>query len=128
MPKYLVETIDFFRMRYVVECDSAEHAKDVVTMKEVEEFSQLYLDETITSTRVIDDAEYLRIFDEDNDYLKEWSEEQKFKYVHKADYDTPEPDMKELDPDLRDWEYDGLGIKVWKGTMQCYEVENNGTE
>ena len=128
MPKYLVETIDFFRMRYVVECDSPEHAKDVVTMKEVEEFSQLYLDETITSTRVIDDAEYLRIFDEDNDYLKEWSEEQKFKYVHKVDYDTPEPDMKELDPDLRDWEYDGLGIKVWKGTMQYYEAENNGTE
>ena len=86
MPKYLVETIDFFRMRYVVECESAEHAKDIVTMKEVEEFSQLYLDETITSTRIIDDAEYLRMFDEDNDYLKAWPEEQKFKYVHKVDY------------------------------------------
>jgi hypothetical protein len=85
MPKYLVETIDFFRMRYVVECDSLEHAKDVVTMKETEEFSQLHLDETITSTRVIDDAEYLRIFDEDNDYLKAWPEEQKFKYVHKVE-------------------------------------------
>jgi hypothetical protein len=128
MPKYLVETIDMFRMRYVVECDSLEHAKDVVTMKETEEFSQLHLDETITSTRVIDDAEYLRIFDEDNDYLKDWSEEDKFKYVHKVDYDTPKPDMKELDPDLRDWEYDGLGIKVWKGTNNRYEVENNGTE
>jgi hypothetical protein len=88
MPKYLVETIDFFRMRYVVECESAEHAKDVVTMKEAEEFSQLHLDETITSARVIDDAEYLRIFDEDNDYLKEWSEEQKFNYVHEVEYGT----------------------------------------
>ena len=88
MPKYLVETIDMFRMRYVVECDSLEHAKDVVTMKETEEFSQLHLDETITSTRVIDDTEYLRIFDEDNDYLKEWSEEQKFNYVHKVEYGT----------------------------------------
>ena len=128
MPKYLVETVDFFRMRYVVECESAEHAKDVVTMKEAEEFSQLHLDETITSTRVINDIEYLRMFDEDNDYLKDWSEEQKFNYVHEVVYDTPKPDMKELDPDLRDWEYDGLGIKVWKGTMQRYEVENNGTE
>ena len=128
MPKYLVETIDFFRMRYVVECESAEHAKDVVTMKEAEEFSQLYLDETITSTRVIDDAEYLRLFDEDNDYLKEWSEEQKFKYVHEVVYDTSNPSMKELDPDQRDWEYDGCGVKVWKVTMQRYEVENNGTE
>ena len=128
MPKYLVETVDFFRMRYVVECESAEHAKDVVTMKEAEEFSQLHLDETITSTRVINDIEYLRMFDEDNDYLKDWSEEQKFNYVHEVVYDTPKPDMKELDPDLRDWEYDGLGIKVWKGTNNRYEVENNGTE
>jgi DNA-binding GntR family transcriptional regulator len=85
MPKYLVETIDMFRMRYVIECESAEHAKDVVTMKEAEEFSQLHLDETIGYARVIDDAEYLRLFDEDNDYLKEWSEEQKFKYVHKVE-------------------------------------------
>ena len=117
-----------FRMRYVIECESAEHAKDVVTMKEAEEFSQLYLDETITSTRVIDDAEYLRLFDEDNGYLKDWSEEQKFKYVHEVVYDTPNPSMKELDPDQRDWEYDGCGVKVWKGTMQRYEVENDGTE
>ena len=122
MPKYLVETIDMFRMRYVVECESAEHAKDVVTMKETEEFSQLHLDETITSTRVIDDAEYLCMFDEDNDYLKDWSEEQKFKYVHEVVYDTPNPNMKKLDPDLRDWEYDGLGNKVWNGTMKSYDT------
>ena len=128
MPKYLVETIDMFRMRYVIECESADDAKDIVTFKEAEEFSQLYLDETITSTRVIDDAEYLRVFDEDNDYLREWSEEQKFKYVHEVVYDTPNPSMKELDPDQRDWEYDGCGVKVWKGTMQRYEVENDGTE
>ena len=127
MPKYLVETVDFFRMRYVIECESAEHAKDVVTMKEAEEFSQLHLDETITSTRIIDDAEYLRLFDEDNAYLKDWSEEQKFNYVHEVNYDTAKPDMKELDPDLRDWEYDGCGVKVWKGTMDLYDVENNGT-
>ena len=81
MPKYLVETISVFRMRYVVECESADHAKDVVTMNEAEEFSQLHLDELITSAREIDDAEYLRLFDEDNDYLESWSEEQKFKFV-----------------------------------------------
>lgn len=88
MPKYLVETISSHRMRYVIECESVEHAKDTVTMEEAEEFSQLHLGETITSTRVIDDAEYLRLFDQDNDYLKAWPEEQKFKYVHEVDYDT----------------------------------------
>ena len=121
MPKYLVETISMFRIRYVVDCKSAEHAKDTVTMNEVEEFSQLHIDEMITSARVIDDAEYLRTFDEDNDYLKEWSEEQKFKYVHEVDYDTPNVDLKELDPDQREWEYDGCGAKVWKGTNVRYE-------
>ena len=82
MPKYLVETISMFRMRYVVECESADHAKDVVTMNEAEELSQLHLDELITSAREIDDAEYLRLFDEDNDYLKDWDEERKFKFVN----------------------------------------------
>lgn len=128
MPKYLVETVDMFRMRYVIECESAEHAKDAVTMKEVEEFTQLHLDETIISARTIDDAEYLRLFDEDNNYLKDWPEEDKFKYVHEVIYDIPTTDLKELDPDQREWEYDGGGSKVWKGTMQSYEVENNGTE
>jgi hypothetical protein len=97
-------------------------------MNEAEEFSQMHIDELVTSARVIDDAEYLRMFDEDNDYLKGWSEEQKFNYVHEVNYDTSNPDMKELDPSQRDWEYDGGGVKVWKGTMQRYEVENNGTE
>ena len=86
MPKYLVETISIHRIRYVVECETAEHAKDCVTMNEAEEFSQLHIDEMITSTRVIDDLEYLLLFDEDNPYLKDWDEEHKFKYVYKVDY------------------------------------------
>lgn len=87
MPKYLVETISMHRIRYVVECESAERAKDTVTLNETEEFSQLHIDELITSAREIDDAEYVRVFDEDNDYLSGWSEEEKFKYVHVLDYD-----------------------------------------
>ena len=85
MPKYLVETISVHRIRYVVECENVNDAKDTVTMEEVDEFSQMHIDEMITSAREIDDAEYLRVFDEDNDYLREWSDEQKFKYVHKEE-------------------------------------------
>lgn len=88
MPKYLVETISMFRIRYVVECDSAEHAKDEVVMKmgELSEFSQLHLDEMITSAREIDKTEYLRLFDEDNDYLKEWDDDHKLSWINKVDY------------------------------------------
>ena len=90
MPKYLVETVSIFRMRYVVEANNASDAKDEVTMNndgQLHEFSQLHIDEMITSTREIDLAEYLRLFDEDNDYLQDWDEEQKLNWVNVIDYD-----------------------------------------
>ena len=87
MPKYLVDCVSMYRMRYVVECESAEHAADTVVCEEADEFSQLHLGETISSIREIDDAEYLRVFNEDNDYLQSWTDEQKFKFVHKVNYD-----------------------------------------
>jgi len=90
MPKYLVETVSVFRMRYVVEANNASDAKDEVTMNDdgkLREFSQMHVDEMITSTREIDRAEYLRLFDEDNDYLQDWDEEQKLQFLNVIDYD-----------------------------------------
>lgn len=87
MPKYLVETISYFRHRYVIDCEEGDHAFDAVFNEEADEMSQLHIDESIISTREIDDTEYLRVFDEDNDYLREWTDEQKFKFVHKVNYD-----------------------------------------
>ena len=89
MPKYLVETVSVFRMRYVVEAKNASDAKDEVTMcvsEDLKEFSQLHVDEMITSTREIDKAEYLRLFDEDNVYLKDWDEDQKLQFVNVLNY------------------------------------------
>jgi hypothetical protein len=89
MPKYLVETISVFRMRYVIEANSAADAKNEVTTNvgELAEFSQHHVDELVTTAREIDDAEYLRQFDEDNEYLKDWTEGQKFSFVNAIDYD-----------------------------------------
>jgi len=122
MPQYLVETVSMFRMRYVIEANNAQHAKDEVTTNEGQlyEFSQLHVDEMITSVREIDQAEYLRQFDEDNEYLKEWTDEDKLSFVNVVNYST-NPVLKEIDPSQRDWEYDGCGIKVWKGTMERYD-------
>jgi len=122
MPQYLVETVSMFRMRYVIEANNAEHAKDEVTTNEGQlyEFSQLHVDEMITSVREIDQSEYLRQFDEDNEYLKEWADEDKLSFVNVVNYST-NPVLKEIDPSQRDWEYDGCGIKVWKGTMERYD-------
>ena len=89
MPKYLVETVSVFRMRYVVEAENESHARDEVTMSvgdDFKEFSQLHIDEMITSTREIDTTEYLRLFDEDNVYLNDWDEDQKLDFVNVINY------------------------------------------
>lgn len=89
MPKYMVETISMFRIRYVIEAECADHAKDEVTMNNdgnLREFSQYHVDEMITSTREIDREEYLRMFDEDNDYLAGWDEDQKLDFINVIDY------------------------------------------
>lgn len=92
MAKYLVETISMFRMRYVIEANNADDAKDEVTMNNdsgvLREFSQYHLDEVITSAREIDRGEYLRMFNEDNDYLQDWDEDQKLTFVNVIDYDS----------------------------------------
>jgi hypothetical protein len=88
MPKYLVETVSLFRIRYVIEANEASHAADEVVMNNIDnEFSQKHLDEIITSTREITDEEYLKLFDEDNQYIMQWDEDSKFKFVHKVNYD-----------------------------------------
>lgn len=90
MAKYLVETISMFRMRYVIEAQDETHACDEVTMNNdgsLSEFSQLHLDEIISSSREISDEEYLALFDRDNDYLSGWTDEQKFSFVNEIDYD-----------------------------------------
>ena len=96
MPKYLVDTISMFRLRYVIECKEEEHALDEVTWVTAggevdldvwQEFSQQHIGENIISSREITDEEYLDLFDKDNDYLKEWTIEQKMKFVNTVDYD-----------------------------------------
>ena len=81
----LVECVSTFRMRYVIEVPAGkkEWAMDTVVMNEAEELSQEHLGEQIVSHRVISEDEYLRIFDEDNDYLKSWDDNQKFRMIHR---------------------------------------------
>ena len=91
---FLVETVSIFRQRYVVEAKNAEHAQDEVVIATTgdydenwKEFSQHHVDECITSTRELTQEKYLKLFDQDNDYLKSWSTEQKLNFINKIDYE-----------------------------------------
>lgn len=88
----MIETVSMFRMRYVVEARSEEHAMDEVTMHaaggeyELREFSQNHMDEVISSGRELTQEQYMELFDKDNHYLKSWTEEQKLAFINKIDY------------------------------------------
>ena len=92
-PEYVVVTcISSFRQRYVIPVDELQAlnpdapvdpawALDCVTMEEVKEFSQRHVGEQIIDAQVVKEAEILQFFDADNDYLAEWSEEQKLEWI-----------------------------------------------
>ena len=77
----LVETISFFRMRYIIDTDNDDWAADTFVMEEAKEFSQKHIDENIISIRTVDKEEVLRMFDEDNDYLIDIPEERKMSFI-----------------------------------------------
>ena len=91
----LVETLSQYRVRYVIEIDdndldsvAVEHALNIFSQDDysyidIVEFSQLHLGEIDLSSREISKDEYLRLFNEDNDYLKTWTETQKLGFINK---------------------------------------------
>jgi len=95
MKKYiLVDAISSFRIRYAVsvpadfdDVKAKEWAGDSVTCEDVEEFSQEHIGEQISSMRILSEEELLAQFDEDNDYLRPWSNELKLQNVYDLDKD-----------------------------------------
>lgn len=96
MPLYVVETIQTFRHKYVIDCKDVSHALDTVAMEEASEFSQMYLGEQIISSREITRDEYHRMnmaidqqFGDGTSYRPEtgspWMGE---KLIHVVNYDT----------------------------------------
>jgi hypothetical protein len=91
--KYAIVTaISSYRMRYAIPIEDLQNlnkdakvelewAADAVTCNEVEEFSQLWLGEQIIDVQELDEEQILELFDKDNDYLKNWSRDQKLNHI-----------------------------------------------
>lgn len=82
----LVKTISVFEHSYLIPLQEEQSIKDhldYVTCREVEETSQVFLDENIleNSTRLLSEDEAIELFDRENDYLKAWSREKKLESI-----------------------------------------------
>ena len=88
----MVEALSQFRLRYVIEVeDDIDHALDEYIMRESDpefnEFSQKHIDPTVIIDHYeITEEEYLKMFDEDNDYLASWDKEKKLSWINKINY------------------------------------------
>jgi len=79
----MVETISTYRHRYMIETpeDHPEWAMDSVMMEEANEFSQKSIGELIIDYKILSEKDVLSICDEDNDYCKSWSDENKLEVL-----------------------------------------------
>ena len=92
----VVTALSSYRMRYVmhrddlqklnpsVPVDAIEWANDTVNMNECEEFSQEHMGEYIVDTVEMNEEDMLELFDKDNDYLSDWSKDQKIEWIRKT--------------------------------------------
>ena len=102
---YIVVTaVSMFRTRYVMHKDdltgwpafqrnlsgpditpdnitTVKAAKDAVTNEECDEFSQEYIGQYIVDQMELNEDNMLELFDKDNDYLSEWTTDEKTKWI-----------------------------------------------
>jgi hypothetical protein len=91
----VVTAISSYRVRYVMHRDDLqklnpldpvnviEWANDTVTNEECEEFSQEHMGEYIVDTVEMNEEDMLTLFDKDNNYLREWTKDQKIAWIRK---------------------------------------------
>jgi hypothetical protein len=89
----MVEVLSQYRLRYAVQVeDNIDHALDEYIMREGDsdfaEFSQKHIEPTVFIDHYeVTEEEYLKMFDEDNDYLKSWDTEKKLSFINKINYE-----------------------------------------
>lgn len=79
--------ISQFKMTYVIpmqEGDTIEGLADLVTCQEVDDFSQRHLGEIIVDSSCLSEEDMLLLFNKENDYLANWTDEQKIEWVKRA--------------------------------------------
>jgi len=86
---YLVEAISTFHLKFAVRARDPEHAMDEVVCDDgnLKELSQRHIDVNILGARKITNEEYLTEFDKDNDYMRSWTEDQKFNMINEINYE-----------------------------------------
>ena len=106
--RYVMHRDDLQKLNPSVPVNAIEWANDTVNMNECEEFSQEHMGEYIVDTVEMNEEDMLELFDKDNDYLREWTKDQKIEWIRKTissdkDEYSSLPVNELLDPESPIW-------------------------
>ena len=82
---FIVETISQHRLLYAIKAETREEAERFVlnaSAEEIKEMGQNHVGESVFCSYDVNEEGYIETFDDINDYLKEWSTDQKLKYIN----------------------------------------------
>ena len=82
---FIVETISQHRLLYAIKAETREEAESFVlnaSAEEIKEMGQNHVGESVFCSYDVNEEGYIETFDDINDYLKEWSTDQKLKYIN----------------------------------------------
>jgi hypothetical protein len=87
---YKIEALSVFKMTYYIKAKNESDALDEYAWNgksdDFKEGSQTHLEEIFSDVVELSEEEFLQDFDKRNDYLKEWSKEQKMNMINEIDY------------------------------------------
>ena len=82
---FIVETISQHRLLYAIKAETREEAERFVlnaSAEEIKEMGQNHIGESVFCSYDVNEEGYIETFDDINDYLKDWSTDQKLKYIN----------------------------------------------
>jgi hypothetical protein len=91
----IITTLSHFRLKYAIprtefdklysEPIDTKQLAEAITAGSYKELSQLHLGEIVQDVSVVNQADAITIFDAENAYLRDWSLEQKLKFLESWD-------------------------------------------
>lgn len=80
---YIIDAVSSYKISYAVTAESKEEAREKFEKGNLEEMGQQWLGERFIKSFEVTEDGYIAYFDEINDYLKEWTKEQKMQFIDK---------------------------------------------
>lgn len=79
---FVIETVSMHRIAYCIEASSQHEAEKILSNTELlNEFGQTHIGENIFYVEEVTEEDYLKSFDNLNDYLKDIPQERKLTYI-----------------------------------------------